>query len=151
MTVAEGRFRRIHDGVPHCAIVEATVVPTAAETSITVECKGNGWERQGWLEDASAIGYEDWKAGATRGVQFALEIAQRTAKVTISRITGMITDTNPSTVCGAAAHAVWNALSYSPDDSVVVTMDEVVFRGWKRSPGDVPTIEELHGISKNSG
>jgi hypothetical protein len=78
MTVAEGRFRRIHDGVPHCAIVEATVVPTAAETSITVECKGNGWERQGWLEDASAIGYEDWKAGATRGVQFALEIAQRT-------------------------------------------------------------------------
>jgi|GEM_PF-2467187 len=151
MAIAEGRFRRIHNGVPHCAIVEATVIPTENETLIAIDCQGKGWERQGWLEDASPIGYDDWKAGAARGAEFALNIAQRTANVTINRITGMITDTNPSTVCGAAAHAVWNALSYMPDGHVVKTMDDIVFRGWKRSSDDIPTIEELCGVSRNSG
>lgn len=145
MSIAEGKFRRIHKGIPHCAIVEAKVIPTATETSITMDCRGAGWQRQGCLEDAPLIGYDDWKAGAVRGSQFALDVAKQSAHVTILRITGMITDTNPSTVCGAAAHAVWKALAYAPDNKALNAMDEVVLRGWERPGNYVPTIEELNG------
>ena len=34
---------------------------------------------------------------------------------------------------------------------VVKKMDDIVFRGWKRPSDDIPTIEELCGVSRNSG
>lgn len=91
MCTAEGRFRRIHDGVPHCAIVEVTVTLTEDESTVVTNCQGKGWECQGSLEDAPPTDYDDWKSGAVCGALFALLIAQRTANVTVNRITGMVT------------------------------------------------------------
>ena len=144
MTTAEGRFRTIHGGVPHCAIVEVRVTDSS-KSNIEVECNGKGWERQGSLEDASESGYTDWKMGARRGAEFALQIANSTSDVTIKRITGMITDTNPSTVCGATVFAVWNALEFVPDEKTVTTLESVVVLGWKRQNDDIPTMDELCG------
>ena len=145
MPITEGRFRRIHGGLPHCGIVELSVEPSDLPTNISVECSGTGWIRQGSLEDASADGYDDWKQGAVRGVEFALTVADQRADVVIRRITGMVTDTNASVTAGAAALAVWNAFEFSPDQTVIATMESVIFRGWKRDNSDIPTVNELLG------
>lgn len=143
MPITEGRFRRVHGGFPHCGIVELSVEPSDSPTDISVQCSGAGWIRQGSLEDASADGYDDWKRGAVRGVEFALTVADQRAVVVIRRITGMITDTNPSIVAGAAALAIWDALEFTSDETVITTMESVVFRGWKRDNSDIPTVNEL--------
>ena len=97
------------------------------------------------MEDASETGYDDWKLGARRGAEYALHIANSTSDVKIIRITGLITDTNPSTVCVAAAFAVWKALDFVPDEQIVTTMESVVVLVWKRNNDDIPSMDELRG------
>lgn len=145
MAVVEGRFRRIKNQLPHCAIVELDVDTDANNTSIADRCAGDGWVAQGYLEDASAGRYEDWKAGARVGVEFALQVSNVTANVVVRRITGMITDTNPSVVAAAAANAIWNAVGFSPPADVIALMESVVFQSWPRGHEYVPTVAEFQG------
>ncbi len=145
MAVVEGRFLRVSDQLPHCAIVELDVDTNAGGTHIADHCTGDGWVAQGYLENASAKGYDDWKAGARVGVEFALQVANVTANVVIRRITGMLTDTNPSIVAAAAANAIWDAVEFSPSSEAIACMESVVFQSWPRDHDYVPTVAELLG------
>src|SRR5262249_14783579 len=94
---------------------------------------------QGYLEDVPARGYEIWKAGARAGVEFALAVAALPpARVTINRITGLTTDTNPTVVGVAAAFALWQAVGFSPSAEVVVRLEAAAFTSWQRDPDEIP-------------
>ncbi|MDF1741196.1 MAG: hypothetical protein P1U86_18690 [Verrucomicrobiales bacterium] len=115
--LAEGKVAKVVTGFCHAAIVEVDVEPSPT-TEISTHCSGEGWIRQGSLEDATADGYTSWKDGAESGVRFALAHIGRTARVRIERVTGMITDTNATCCAVAAARAVWNGLGYSAPDEI---------------------------------
>src|SRR5579863_8866347 len=114
----EGRFLRQTGGRGFAARVTVDFTTNASSPTIRVDLSGEGWTRQGDLEDASSQGYGDWALGAEYGVAYALRVAGRTdCSVIVSRITGASTDTNPTVVAAAAADAVWKALQYTPPDS----------------------------------
>lgn len=61
-----------------------------------------------------------------------MEVAARSdCGVTIVRILGMTTDTNPTIVAAAAADATWNALGFAPRASVRQRVESVVLRSWE--------------------
>jgi hypothetical protein len=145
MTVGKGRFSHFLDHRPYAARVELEVDTSAAATDISLQCSGEGWVEQGCLEDVSETGYEPWKGGARAGVQFALQVAGVSATVVIRRITGMVTDTNPTAVAAAAADAIWNALDFKPSKEVADHLESVVTGSSPRGHLYVPTVEELLG------
>jgi hypothetical protein len=99
-------------------------------------CSGAGWVRQGAIEEASADGYAEWKAGAVAGVGFALRVAgARDCGVRVVLIEGMTSDTNATIVAAAAARAVWRALEFTPPSEVVATIDAEVLGSWTRGDG----------------
>lgn len=114
----------------------------ARSTEIRCDCHGAGFVGQGYLEDVPARGYELWKAGARAGVEHALAVAAVSpARVTIKRISGLTTDTNPTVVGAAAALALWRAVGFSPSRDVVERLEAAAFTSWRRPPDEIPRFE----------
>jgi hypothetical protein len=132
------RFARYHGGRTYFARVTLAVEPDA-EVAVRFRCDGDGWIGQGYIEEVSATGYEEWKAGAKAGILFALRVAGAGGRVTVTKIEGLTTDTNPSVVGAAAALAVWECLRFSPDARTTEQMERVVFGSGSR-PDHVPAF-----------
>jgi hypothetical protein len=133
---ATARFVRYHGGRTYFARVTLTVEPDDA-VAVRFQCAGDGWVGQGYIEEVPAAGYDDWKAGAAAGIRFALRVAGAAGRVTVTKIEGLTTDTNPSVVGAAAALAVWECLRFSPDERTTAQMEGVVFTSGGR-PDQVP-------------
>jgi hypothetical protein len=133
MIEAEGRCRRYTKERSYAARVWLKLECNACQPAITNSCQGWGWgTSQGDMDDASAEGFEDWKAAAATGVRYALRIAGVTqANVIITRILGCsVTDTNPTIVAAAAADALWIALSFTPPTEAVGFLAQQAFESW---------------------
>ena len=139
MSSGEARFARVRQGIPYFAEV-ALEVDLTGELAVTrCECAGGGFAAQGQLETVTPEGYDDWKAGARAGVDFAASIAALPpARVTIVRIAGLTTDTNPTVVGAAAACALWQAVGFSPPAHVIDRLEAAVFASWNLSGDSVP-------------
>jgi hypothetical protein len=141
MQAGRGLIHKVKGGLLHLADVELAVEVSSDAPHVVFTCSGRGFTSQGYFEDVPAVGYEHWKNGARVGATFALSIAGRpTAEVVVSRITGLSTDTNPTIVAVAAAHAVWNALGFAPPDEVVRALEARMFGSFGRGFDHVPDL-----------
>lgn len=142
MSPGEARFARVRRGITYWAEV-ALEVELAGEHQVTCcACAGGGFVAQGQLEEVPGEGYEDWKAGGRAGVGFAVSVAALPpARVTIVRIAGLSTDTNPTVMGAAAALARWQAVGFSPSAHVIERLEAAVFASWQRPPDQVPKFE----------
>jgi hypothetical protein len=139
MTPVEGVFARYKNGRPFAARVTLSIESPSSQPGILFRCSGEGWISQGYLEEVPAVGYDDWKAGAKAGIEYALAVAHpAAARVEVTRIVGMLTDTNPSVVGAAAALATWKALAFEPPSEVIQALEAVVFGSWERPHDAVP-------------
>ena len=139
MKAVTAKFARIKDTLPYIAIVSLILTPDAPENHIEILCDGVPGISQGDIEEATLHGYEDWKQGAQRGVLFALNVANQTrCHVAITKIQGMLTDTNPTIVGAAAMLATWEALAFTPPQEIVSRVEGQVFASWKLAWDAVP-------------
>jgi hypothetical protein len=141
MPSGTAKFARHANGLSHFAEVALEIEFVPGSTDIRCDCDGAGFIGQGYLEDVPASGYDSWKAGARAGVAFALAVAALPpARVTIGRISGLTTDTNPTVVGVAAALALWRAVGFSPSADVVARLDGAALTSWSRDPDEIPTF-----------
>lgn len=146
MPPVEGVFTRYKNGLPFAARVTLSLESPSSQPGIVFRCSGKGWIGQGDLEEVPAVGYEDWKAGAKAGIEYALAVAHSEAvHVEVTKIVGMLTDTNPSVVGAAAALATWKALVFEPSGDVLQALESVVFGSWGRPHDAVPEFAEPDG------
>src|SRR5262249_48601975 len=125
------------------ARVTLSLESPSSQPGIQFRCSGGGWIAQGYLEEVPAVGYDDWKAGAKAGIEHALAVAHPAAtRVEVTRIVGMLTDTNPSVVGAAAALATWKGLAFEPPSEVIQALESVVFGSWERPYDAVPEFAE---------
>jgi hypothetical protein len=134
-------IHKVRDGRFYFAEVVLAVDSAVAYLEIVFECSGKGFLGQGSIEDVPASGYEDWRAGARAGVSFALAaVGATTARVVVQRISGLSTDTNPTVVAVAAAHAVWNGLGVSPPSAASAQLERMMFSSGLRPADEVPSF-----------
>jgi hypothetical protein len=137
---SEAKFARYQNGKGYFARVSLTIEYPSTFLGIDFCCSGCGFFSQGYVEEVTAEGYTDWKAGAKAGVEFALSIAKiLNCHVVITKIEGLdITDTNPTIIGAAAALAIWSALKFEPSKEVIHQLETVVFSSWERSHEEIP-------------
>ncbi|HEY4386264.1 MAG TPA: hypothetical protein VGN34_17540 [Ktedonobacteraceae bacterium] len=79
-------------------------------------------------------GYDDWKQGALAGIKYALaQCHALPCHITITKIVGFTTDTNPTIVGGAAIQAVWAATNYEPSAEEKAVIEQHVFQSWQHA------------------
>lgn len=136
---SEGRIARIRNGLLHFARVSLEVRFPAEETAINLVCQGRGFFSQGSLEEVPANGYDDWKQGALAGIAYALATSGvGPCQVTVTKIEGLTTDTNPTIVGGAAIQAVWSAVDYQPAREQLEHIDQLVFQSFSHPADHLP-------------
>jgi hypothetical protein len=141
MQTGKSKIKRLTGGIPLFAQVSLTVEPTADFTRVEFACAGAGFSSQGYLESVPPLGYEPWKDGALAGVRFALAVAGvSAAAVVITEIVGVTSDTNPTVVAVAAAHALWNALELNPPLRAVRFLDSQVSSSVGGAPDQLPQL-----------
>jgi hypothetical protein len=138
---ATGRLATYHAGKPYLGIVTLTVSP--GPTSVVVDCHGDGYTGQGSIEQVPATGYEHWKAGARAGVLFALLAAKTEREVVVTAVSGLTTDSNPTTIAIAAARAVWSAITFSPSANLEASLQKMAFASWSQPADAVPDFSQL--------
>jgi hypothetical protein len=139
MRNTEGRFCRVHQGLPYAARVTVRVSEDPTGPAIVLQCSSQPPFPRSDQEDTPAAGYDDWKEGAVVGARYALEVAGRTGcRVLIARIMGMTTDTNPTVVGAAAMDAVWQAIGHTPSAAQVRQVEQVVFGSWQQPYNAIP-------------
>jgi hypothetical protein len=139
MIISQERFARYKNRKPYFAECEVTVEYPSATPDIVFDCNGYGFTGQGYIESVSEKGYDDWKAGAKVGVEFALLIAKAThCRAVITRIEGMATETNPTIIGFTAAIATWKALEFAPSEELIARLEDQVFESWSKSHDEVP-------------
>lgn len=143
MQIGKGKFARIKSGLPHFAEVEVEVSDLTERTIVETRCTGNGWVAQGSVEQATIAGYLDWKQGAVVGALYALTDlpTSATISIVITKIEGLITDTNPSIVAVASALAVWEAIGHVPSTSAIEKLEEIAFASWSLDSAYIPHAE----------
>ncbi|GGB75133.1 hypothetical protein GCM10008019_34200 [Deinococcus soli (ex Cha et al. 2016)] len=145
MTEGHAKVARVVQGIGHFAEVSLRVskANTPGYGRVQFLCTGKGFVGQGYLEEVSPEGYEDWKTGAEAGVLFALKCSNWTADVYVDAISGLSSDTNEWTVAEAAAKAVWNALETNLDSQVLARLEHLVDRSWCEEGLRLDDLESL--------
>ena len=140
---AEGKFMRVHKALPYMARVTVCVDDITEGIGVSIQCSATSpLGLQGDIDDVPAIGFNDWKQGAIIGARHALAIAKSGAKrVTVTRIMGMETDTNPTVVGAATINAVWKALGYTPTTQQTEYIERIVFSSWQIAYNALPNFE----------
>ena len=129
MIEAVARYNKYAKGLGNrAARVTVQLDPGASSPYVRANCDGAGWIAQGYIEKASAQGYDDWKAGAIAGATWALARCHRPeCGVVITCIEGLsVTDTYPTVVGAATATAVWKALGHEPDVEAAQQLENMV-------------------------
>ena len=139
MKAATARFARYKNKLPHCAVVSLTLDVDSELSRVDLACSGSGFVGQGYIEEVPLVGYDDWKEGARAGVRFALSVAgQDRSVVTITKIEGLSTDTNPTIVGAAAALATWSALEFEPSKDVLERIETQACSSWQLPHDAIP-------------
>ena len=131
MKKAKYKFARIKNKLPFFAEVEIEA-ESSEKFEVRLNCSGVGFTSQGYLEEVPKAGYDDWKTGAKRGIEFAArQAAGSNCLVTVSAIRGLGTDTNPVIVAAASAFAFWDAVDFQPDKNLKGKIEAKVFSSWQ--------------------
>lgn len=139
MAQVKGKFGRQYRGIGYNALVTVEVAEDAQSSCSEVMFADDwsGWRAYGWVGD----GDKDWRQGAVLGVQYALRVGEQVGHcVTVVRIEGDYTVTNPTIVGAAAMDGVWQSVGYKPSLAEVQRIEEIVFSSWQY-PDALPDFE----------
>jgi hypothetical protein len=102
---------------------------------------GRGFVSQGYIEEVPEKGYDDWKQGALAGIAYALATSvDHPCQVTVTKIEGLSSDTNPTIVGGAAIQALWFAVEYAPSQEQMEHVDRLVFQSFSHPADHLPAF-----------
>jgi hypothetical protein len=139
---SEGKIACIRNKLLYFAVVHLEIRFPAEETSILMACHGRGFVSQGYIEEVPEKGYDDWKQGALAGIAYALATCvDRPCQVTVTKIEGLSSDTNPTIVGDAAIQALWSAMQYTPSREQMERVDQLVFQSFSHP---VDYLPEFH-------
>jgi hypothetical protein len=127
-------WKKRFNGVGSIAIVEITIAPSASGRNQIIErYSGQGFVGQGYIESVPESGYDSWKLGARRGLEYAFSLINTNWMVTIHKIEGRaLTDTNPAVVGYTVLRAFFEKINFQLDTEQIELLEKFVLSSWKK-------------------
>lgn len=140
--IIKQKFNKIKNGISYFAEVHLMVDLEACNKIIKIQCAGQGFSTQGSIEEVPKIGYAAWKQGAILGIKYACQKANLlNYNITIMKIRGLSTDTNPTIVGMASILAIWQTVNFIPTTDTINTLEEQVFASWDKEFSVLPDFD----------
>ncbi|HLO72664.1 MAG TPA: hypothetical protein VK164_01895 [Flavobacterium sp.] len=139
------KLLKVKNGKPFFAVINIEVYKSDNENEIIEEYSGEGWTRQGNIENIQSKGYEDWKKAVRSGLEFAFSISNQKWKVKIKKVEGRIaTDTNPTIIGFATILAFCEKTNLKLESEIIDKIENFTFKSWEnRNHEKIPNFKNL--------
>ena len=143
---SENIVRKIKNGLPHLGKVSLTLKLT--EKGI-LEIEENYPEKksygfsQGQKESIPKEGYNDWKKGIRKGIEYAYSKLTENSglKITIESAVGLSTDTNPTIIGFSASRAILEKLPNCESKTEPEKLEKIVYSSWNYEYDAIPDFK----------
>ena len=126
------RWAKVKNGIPNIAIVHLDSSENLSQQNVINEYySGKGFIGQGIIEDISSRGYDSWKIGAIKGLEYAFSKTEKFWTVDLFSIKGMTTDTNPTIVGYTVIRAFFNQIHYNLTPEEIENLENFVSSSWR--------------------
>jgi len=128
------KWVKINNGIGYAAIVTIIVSQNSDGKNVIIEhYKGyEGFVMQGYIAEVAAKGYDSWKMGVKAGLDYGFSLVKNNYTVTIKKIEGMHTSTNPTVVAYTILRAFLDKVGYHLNVDIINTLEEFVLRSWEK-------------------
>jgi len=113
-------------------ILKIELIPNSDKHEVIEKYNGKGFQSQGYAESIPQKGYNSWKKGVKIGIEYALRIINdyRKFKVTILKVNGLTTDTNPIILAYVSSRAILKEFEKKESEADLKKIEEIVFNSW---------------------
>ena len=138
------KFNKVKNSIGYFAEVHLDINLKVVGKLIEIQCDGQGFSAQDYMEEVTSLGYNNWKQGAVLGIEYACQKANcLNYHITIKKIIGLSTDTNPTIVGITAILAVWQAINFVVTSETITKIEEYVFTSWNMADNALPYFKAV--------
>ena len=126
-------------------ILEIETKPNFEKSQIVEGYQGIGFQSQGYPITVPDKGYDSWKKGIKKGIDYGLKMLsdERKFKITILECTGLVTSTNPIILAFVASRALLNKIDNNESKAELNKLEEAVFSSWNYKPDSQLNFENF--------
>ncbi len=127
------KWTKVKGGVCFIGIVDLDIQQNKSNKNEIVEnYTGKGFTGQGNIESVPANGYNSWKIGAKKGLEYAFSLVDNYWTVVINKIDGLSTDTNPTIVAYTVLRAFLDRVDFKLNVKEIEFLEKFVFDSWSK-------------------
>ncbi len=127
------KWTKIENGIGYAAIVNIDAISNSLNQNIVVtNYSGKGFTGQGSIEEVPNDGYNSWKLAAKLGLEYAFSLTQQHWIVTINKIEGNHTATNPAVIGYTILRAFFSKINIELDSQKIETLERFVLSSWTK-------------------
>lgn len=128
------KWAKFKNGLSSIAIITLEVEQnSSAKNQIIENYSGQGFSNQGHIEEVPENGYDSWKTGARKGLEYAFSLIDTYWIVTINKIEGLSTDTNPTIVGYTVLRAFFDKIDHQLSEKRIEILEDFVLSSWAKS------------------
>jgi hypothetical protein len=124
------KWAKVKNGIGYLGIIYLDLKPNDIENEIVEDYSGRGYTSQGNTEEVGGDGYNSWKEGVRNGLKYAFSKVDSKWTVTIQKLEGLTTDTNPTIAGYVAMRAFWDKCDFNINSTEINQLENFVFSSW---------------------
>ena len=139
----EYQFLKVKNGKYYFAFINLEIEISDFKNEIIENFSGDGYSNHSI--DVGENGADNWKLGMRRGLEFALSLSDNFYKITVNKLEGKITDTNP-TITGFTGILAFCKLSNNNlSEELLMQLESFVYSSWdEKNFEKIPNFKNLN-------
>ena len=124
----EYQFLKVKNGKYYFAFINLEMEISDFKNEIIENFSGNGYSNHSI--DVGKNGADNWKLGLRAGLEFALSLNDKFYKITVNKLEGKITDTNPTVIGFTGILAFCKQSNNNLREQLLMQLESFVYSSW---------------------
>ena len=139
----EYQFLKVKNGKFYFAFINLEIEISDFRNEIIENFSGVGYSNHSI--DVGENGADNWKLGLRRGLEFALSLSDNFYKITVNKLEGKITDTNPTIIGFTGILAFCKQSNNNLSEQLLMQLESFVYSSWdEKNFEKIPNFKNLN-------
>ena len=139
----EYQFLKVKNGKFYFAFINMEIEISDFKNEIIENFSGDGYSNHSI--DVGENGADNWKLGLRRGLEFALSLSDNFYKITVNKLEGKITDTNPTIIGFTGILAFCKQSNNNLSEQLLMQLESFVYSSWDdKNFEKIPNFKNLN-------
>jgi len=139
----EYQFLKVKNGKFYFAFINMEIEISDFKNEIIENFSGDGYSNHSI--DVGENGADNWKLGLRRGLEFALSLSDKFYKISVNKLEGKVTDTNPTIIGFTGILAFCKQSNNNLSEELLMQLESFVYSSWdEKNFEKIPNFKNLN-------